>query len=564
METRANFVLIGAFTLAAILGTLGFFIWLASVQLDRQYATYGILFDDVSGLDASGAVTYNGIAVGSVIGLRIYEEDPSKVFTVIQIDAATPVSTATVAQLQSQGVTGVAFISLAVTDAQPEPLEDFSNGLPIIPSRRSTVQALVEDAPDLLAEARQLLQQAQVFAGSENQALVADILRNLSRTSGQLDQALSDFSEISGTVRDATSQITLFTDRLDTIGEAVETTLRSTDSALVAVQQAFVSADAVLNTTGPALERVEGTFTLAEELLRDQIPEILAQVSDTVARTNAAVQDLQTRTGRTLDGFGDTADLLNARLVELETTLADADIAFDAVTTASESLEVLVEGDGAAFIAEARAAVATIETVVNTDLPLIVADVRTAVQTASIAVEDVSADVTGFTSRLTPLADDTQAAITSATDLIAQAQTSLAALNTTLVVVDGALGSAQTTFDTANDVLQTDLGPVLSDLRTAADRISVAVENVSADVPAITADLRALIARADAVAAQVQNAVAQSAPGISDFSTGGLTELTRLATEARGLIATLNGLTRRIENDPAGFILDNRVPEYRR
>ncbi|WP_322889528.1 MULTISPECIES: MlaD family protein [unclassified Yoonia] len=564
METRANFVLIGAFTLAAILGTLGFFIWLASVQLDRQYATYGILFDDVTGLDASGAVTYNGIAVGSVIGLRIFEDDPSKVFTIIEVDAATPVSTATVAQLQSQGVTGVAFISLSVSQTEAAPIETFASGLPVIASRRSTVQALVEDAPDLLAEARLLLQQAQVFAGSENQALVADILRNLARTSGQLDQALSDFSEISGTVRDATSQITLFTERLDTIGEAVETTLRSTDSALVAVQQAFVSADAVLNTTGPALERAESTFALAEDLLRDQIPTILAQVSDTVTQANAAVQDIQTRTGRTLDGFGDTADLLNARLVELETTLADATIAFDAVTTASESLEVLVEGDGAEFIAEARAAIATVETVVNTDLPLIVADVRTAVQTASLAVEDVAADVTGFTSRLTPLADDTQEAVTAATDLIAQAQTSLAALNTTLVVVDGALGSAQTTFDTANDVLQSDLGPVLSDLRTSAERISIAVEDVTGDVPAIAADLRALIARADAVVAQVQTAVAQSAPGISNFSTGGLTELSRLATEARGLIATLNSLTRRIENDPAGFILDNRVPEYRR
>lgn len=564
METRANFILIGIFTLAALLGTLGFFIWLASVQLDRQYVTYGILLDDVSGLDAAGAVTYNGIAVGSVIGLRIFEDDPSKVFTIIEVDAATPVSTATIAQLQSQGVTGVAFISLSATDQVAAPIETFAGGLPIIESRRSTVQALVEDAPNLLAEARLLLQQVQGFAGAENQALVADILRNLSRTTGRLDQALSDFSEISGTVRDATAQITQFTERLDTIGEAVEITLRSTDSALVAVQQAFVSADVVLNTTGPMLDRADGAFTLAENLLRDQIPMILAQVSETVAQTTAAVQDVQMRTGRTLDGFGETAALLNARLVELETTLADATIAFDAVTTASESLEVLVEGDGAALIAEVRAAVATVETVVNTDLPLIVADVRRAVQTASVAVEDVAADVTGFTGRLTPLADDGQAALTAATDLIAQAQTSLAALNTTLGVVDGALGSAQTTFDSANDVLQTDLGPVLSDLRLSAERISTAVEDVTADVPAIAADLRALIARADQVMVQVQDAVAQAAPGISDFSTGGLTELSRLAAEARGLVATLNTLTRRIGNDPAGFILDNRVPEYRR
>ena len=557
METRANFILIGAFTLAAVLGTLGFFIWLASVQLDRQYATYGILFDDVTGLDASGAVTYNGIAVGSVINLRIYENDPSKVFTTIQIDAATPVTSNTVAQLQSQGVTGVAYISLSTGEEAAEPLSDFSNGLPIIPSRRSTVQALVEDAPDILAEAKQLLQQAQVITGPENQALVNDILSNLARTSGQLDQALSDFSDISGTVRDATAQITLFTDRLESIGEGVDTTLRSTDSALVAVQQAFISADAVLNTMAPALERFEGTFALAEILMRDQIPAVLTQIA-------VGLGDISTRASDTLDGFGETAGLLNARLVELETTLADASEAFDAVTTASESFNEMIEGDGTAFIAEARAAIATVETVVNTDLPLIVADVRRAVNTAAVAVEDVAADVTGFTARLQPMASDAQQTITAATDLIAQAHTSLAALNTTLVVVDGALGSAQDTFDSANDVLQSDIGPVLDDLRTAAGRISVAVEDVTADVPAIAADLRALIARADEVVVQVQAAVAQSSPGISAFTTTGLPELTRFGSEARSLVSTLNTLARRIESNPTGFILDNRVPEYRR
>ena len=55
METRANYVLIGAFTLAGILGTLGFILWLAKVQVDRQFAYYDIRFESVSGLGAAGA-----------------------------------------------------------------------------------------------------------------------------------------------------------------------------------------------------------------------------------------------------------------------------------------------------------------------------------------------------------------------------------------------------------------------------------------------------------------------------------------------------------------------------
>ena len=56
METRANYVLIGAFTLAGILGTLGFILWLAKVQVDRQFAYYDIRFDAVHAVPGPGAV----------------------------------------------------------------------------------------------------------------------------------------------------------------------------------------------------------------------------------------------------------------------------------------------------------------------------------------------------------------------------------------------------------------------------------------------------------------------------------------------------------------------------
>mgnify|MGYP003668223913 CR=1 FL=1 len=160
METRANYILIGVFTLLSILGTLAFFIWLASVQINKQYQTYGILFENVSGLDASGDVSFNGISVGKVVGLEIAEQDPSKVFTTIEIEASVPIRSDTVAQLQSQGVTGVSYISLSGGTPTAPPLVANADGWMMIPSRRSTVQTLVEDAPDILVEAKKLIQSA--------------------------------------------------------------------------------------------------------------------------------------------------------------------------------------------------------------------------------------------------------------------------------------------------------------------------------------------------------------------------------------------------------------------
>ena len=571
METRANYILIGIFTLLSILGTLAFFIWLASFQVNKQYQSYGILFEDVTGLDPSGEVSFNGITVGRGIGLRIAQEDPSKVFTTIEIEADTPVRSDTVAQLQSQGVTGVAYISLSGGTPTAPPLVANEEGWMIIPSRRSTVQTLVHDAPDLLIEATKLLKQFQTLTGPENQTHVANILSNLEASSGRLDRALSDFSEISGTVRDATAQITLFTDRLDTIGASVATTLEQADGTLAAATDAFKTADKAFAGSVGAIQSAGETFDQAKLILRDQVPGILAQVSEAASLTNAAIADLQTRSGATLDGFAQTAGLLNARLTELEGSLKDASTAFNAVTEASDSFDHLIDGSGTSLVSEARVvladartAIASIQTVVVTDVPAIMTDIRSGVATARKAVDDVATNLTGLTDRFDPVVQEAQQAIASANALFIRAQSSLTVIDSTLIAAESALGSSQTTFDAATRVLNTDVAPMMSDIRTASGQISQAVSEVTKDMPAITSELRALIARSDNVARQIQSAVAQSTPGIGDFASRGLPELTRLAAEARTLVKTLGDLTRRIERDPARFILDGRVPEYRR
>jgi phospholipid/cholesterol/gamma-HCH transport system substrate-binding protein len=172
----------------------------------------------------------------------------------------------------------------------------------------------------------------------------------------------------------------------------------------------------------------EETFDEARTLLSEKIAGILEQVSLAATQTNAAIADLQTRSGATLDGFSQTADLLNARLSELETSLQEANTAFLAVTQASESFDALVEGDGALLIAEARvvlgdakAAMATISTAIENDVPAIMADIRTGVATANTAVEDVATNLVGLTERLEPMAEDTQQAITSANGFFTQA-----------------------------------------------------------------------------------------------------------------------------------------------
>ena len=112
METRANYVLIGVCTLIAIVLGLGFFVWLAKFQIDRQYAYYDVFFDNVSGLNRAAEVRYSGLTVGSVQTLDLADNRQGLVRVRIEVAADTPITEGATAQLQAQGVTGQSFVSI--------------------------------------------------------------------------------------------------------------------------------------------------------------------------------------------------------------------------------------------------------------------------------------------------------------------------------------------------------------------------------------------------------------------------------------------------------------------
>ena len=77
METRANFVLIGAFTLAAVLGAFAFIMWIAGYGASGTHRHYQVVFDgSVSGLSVGSNVLFNGLKVGEVTNLRFVKDNP--------------------------------------------------------------------------------------------------------------------------------------------------------------------------------------------------------------------------------------------------------------------------------------------------------------------------------------------------------------------------------------------------------------------------------------------------------------------------------------------------------
>ena len=321
METRANYILIGAFTLAGILGVFGFFLWLAKFEVTRQYAYYEVLFDNVSGLSAAGGVNYNGLPVGQVISLDLDDDDPSKVRVRLEVDADIPVTKDTIAQLQSLGVTGVAYVELSGGSPSAERLPQNS----VIPSKRSSIQSLLEGAPEVLEKAVTLLENLNSVVDEKNRKSVSDILTNLADASGKLDKTLTDFQSLSGDLGTAAKEIGAFTKRLDTLANTAETTLTTGTDTLKSVKEASDSAKTALDTANKTLQTadqviaqdirpfIERASSLAERLARlsDEGSVTLGVISETVLNANT------------------TLGSITAAMDKAQGTLSSAERAFD-------------------------------------------------------------------------------------------------------------------------------------------------------------------------------------------------------------------------------------------
>ncbi|MCO4846755.1 MAG: MCE family protein [Yoonia sp.] len=373
METRAHFIVVGLFTLFGILGGLGFFVWLASVQIDRQYAQYGVLFDDVSGLNQSADVLFNGVGVGRVVAIRIWEQDPSKVYVAVEIDATTPITVDTVAQLESQGVTGVAYIALSSGSSGAALLTPQADGPPIIMSRPSSLQSLVRSAPDLLGDAATLIKQLETATGPENQAYVRRILENVDGATARLDAALTDFSDMSATLSAAVDEVSVFTQSLDEIGEAATATLAGIDTTLGSVSKTFETADESLQALKPVITAANDAFAAIPNTLQiaDQA---LLSAEQVLSRTDAIIA------------------------TDIGPAITDARTALAAITQTMAAIKAdvpFILTDLRAGVAEARAAI-TAATPGLRDIGRLSSEARTLVGAISDVVRNISRDPTGF------------------------------------------------------------------------------------------------------------------------------------------------------------------------
>lgn len=188
METKANYVLIGAATIVGTLLILLFATWITTGDLRRGSNEYDVVFDDpVRGLSEGGEVRFNGIKIGEVESLRIDPDNNNRVIARIRVQSDVPVKNDTEGQLEPVGLTGVTLIQLSTGSADAELLRPaFGAPPPRIQGRGSQIDVIVARGEEVAMRASEAMAAVRDLLTDENIARVTRTLQNLEAVSQQL------------------------------------------------------------------------------------------------------------------------------------------------------------------------------------------------------------------------------------------------------------------------------------------------------------------------------------------------------------------------------------------
>ena len=215
MEIRASYVIVGAVVLALLAGLAAFSLWLVEAGVDRDVARYEIAFaGSVSGLQQGGQVLYRGIPVGRVAEIRIDPDNVENVLAVVEIDRATPIKADTVATLELQGLTGIAYVQLRGGTQESARLDPDATEPPRIPSHRSALERVFESTPELLAQALAVVDRLSLLLTDENLEAVGGTLQNVERLtavladrSGGVDAVLTGAADMTEEVQKTSVEV---------------------------------------------------------------------------------------------------------------------------------------------------------------------------------------------------------------------------------------------------------------------------------------------------------------------------------------------------------------------
>jgi phospholipid/cholesterol/gamma-HCH transport system substrate-binding protein len=243
METKANYVAVGAFVMAAVLGLVIALLWLAGAQYSEEFAYYRTYFTGaVTGLGDGTAVRYNGINVGHVSKLTFDPNDPKRVIVDLQIDPTLKIHTDSVASIASEGLTGGTYVEIDGGSKNAPVLHQKTmfGDYPVIQSKVSTLQALENSLPEIMQKINKIADHVNAVLSDQNIKNFSGILASVNKTT-QTVAARSD--DIDKTLRNLSAGTDALKDDLN----IAKIDLTNANGSLSKINKLADDADAAVN-----------------------------------------------------------------------------------------------------------------------------------------------------------------------------------------------------------------------------------------------------------------------------------------------------------------------------
>jgi phospholipid/cholesterol/gamma-HCH transport system substrate-binding protein len=260
METKANYVLIGLFTLAVIAGIFGFVYWFQNIGGTRERVPYRIVFQgSVAGLHTGANVLLNGIQIGEVTGLKLDPKKPKEVAAQVTIDKNVQIHSDVEVGLEFQGLTGVAQIALKGGTPDSDILQS---------TKESPATLLAPPAAtlDFTQAARDTLRRLDDFVAA-NQDVFNDALKNidtftksLARNSQRLDKIVEGAQNLVGGEDGKSGEIMTTAKSLHTLSDNLD---QRTAEITVNLNKLLITGNKHIEVVGSDLHRTLGTIDTA-------------------------------------------------------------------------------------------------------------------------------------------------------------------------------------------------------------------------------------------------------------------------------------------------------------
>jgi phospholipid/cholesterol/gamma-HCH transport system substrate-binding protein len=294
METRANYVIVGIFTLIAIVAAFGFVYWTAAFGDRGETAMLRIRIPgSASGLGRGSAVLFNGVRVGDVRRVYIDVLNPTVAIADAEIDRLTPITKSTQADIGIAGLTGQSNIELKGADLRE---------------------------PNLLDEAEQEDRVAEITA---NPSAVTNLLQTAQNIFTRADNVLTDLESFTRDVRGPLTQTAQnaqkFSDALAANADGIDKFLSSVSA--LSEELAGVSG------------KLDGTLRAAENLLNSVDRQKIENIVGNVETFTDSLKEQSARFDDIVGGVDRAVGTINDFARQAEQTLAKVDGVLEGVDT---------------------------------------------------------------------------------------------------------------------------------------------------------------------------------------------------------------------------------------